>query len=60
MSNLRGALAGAIISSGFGLAWSQLGASGLSGAASVATRVAGVVFVAGGSTTFRAPVSTRV
>jgi hypothetical protein len=41
-SNIKGALVGAMISGGFGLAWSLWGASGLSGAASTAVRVAGI------------------
>jgi hypothetical protein len=42
-SDLRGALVGAMISAGFGLGWSQWGASGLSGGASSVVRVAGIV-----------------
>jgi hypothetical protein len=42
-SNVKGALVGAIISGGAALAWSLWGASGLSGAASMAVRVAGTV-----------------
>jgi hypothetical protein len=43
ISNIKGALVGAMISSGFGLAWSLWGASGLSGAASTVVRIAGIV-----------------
>lgn len=39
----RGALVGAMISGMFGLAWTQWGAAGVSGAASGAVRVAGIV-----------------
>lgn len=42
-SNVKGALVGAMISGGFGLAWSVWGASGLSGAASAVVRTAGIV-----------------
>jgi hypothetical protein len=43
VSNVRGALVGAMISGGFGLAWSLWGASGLPGAASTIVRIAGIV-----------------
>jgi hypothetical protein len=41
-SNARGALVGAMISGGFGVAWILWGASGLSGAASTVVRIAGI------------------
>lgn len=41
--NVKGALVGATVSGGFGLAWSVWGASGLSGAASTVARIAGIV-----------------
>jgi hypothetical protein len=40
---VKGALVGAMISGGFGLAWTLWGASGLTGAASTAVRIAGIV-----------------
>ncbi|MDQ6777636.1 MAG: hypothetical protein M3071_15810 [Actinomycetota bacterium] len=43
MPSTKGALVGATISGGFGLAWALWAASGLSGAASTAVRVAGIV-----------------
>jgi hypothetical protein len=43
ISNIRGALFGAMISAGFGVAWTLWGASGLSGAMATAIRIAGIV-----------------